>query len=321
MPGPVIGVDVGGTKIRGVVFEPERGAVLDRRQVPTPPGAGPLGDAVVDMVAGLAGRHPPAGIGVGVAGLVDRHGVLRYGPNLPGVVGLDLGPGLRSRFGVPVRVGNDATCAALGELRLGAARGARHAVVVTQGTGIGGGVVVDGRVLLGAHGFAGEPGHILVDPAGPRCACGAVGHWEAVASGTGLATLARQAVAAGVAPGLSARVGGRADALRGEHVLAAVADGDPGAVAVLDRFARWVAEGLGTLVAVLDPEVIVLGGGLVDASAHFLDRVRVALPAAVIGWEHRPEVPVVAAELGPEAGAIGAALLVLDRPDSPGARG
>lgn len=311
--GTAVGVDIGGTKVLALALDRATGRELGRRRVPTPYDQQQLVAAVIDVVADLERETgPAAAIGAGLPGLVDRSGVLRYAPNVPGVVGLDLIAPLAQRFGVPVAVENDASCAAVAEHRLGAARGADHAVVITQGTGIGGGFIVDGRLLRGAHGFAGEPGHVLVDPAGPGCACGAVGHWEAVASGTGLANLARALVAEGGGAGLVSRAGGDPAALRGEHVSAALADGDPDAAVVLERFARWVAAGLGGLIAVLDPEVIVLGGGLAAISDRFVALVRQALPPAVMGWVHRPPVPVVAAQLGPEAGAVGAALVAAD---------
>lgn len=309
LAGPVVGVDIGGTKILALAVEPATGRQLARRQVRTVSDDAVLLEQVLDLVAELQVEVGPlVGIGVGTPGLVDRRGVLRYAPNLPGVADLDLTGPLRQRFGLPVVAENDASCAALAEHHLGAARGTSHAVVITQGTGIGGGIIVEGRLLRGAHGFAGEPGHMLVDVHGPRCACGAPGHWEAVASGTGLANLARQLVGEGRGGGLLARAGGDPGALRGEHVSAALDDGDADAAEVLGRFARWVAHGLGTLVSLFDPEVIVLGGGLSAISGDFLDQVRASLPDTVLAWGHRPPVRIVPAELGVEAGAIGAAV-------------
>lgn len=315
--GPVIGVDVGGTKVLALAVDPVSGREVAQRLVPTPVGEDLLVQRVGSVVAELLVEvDGVAGIGLGLPGLVDRQGVLRYAPNLPGVRDLDLPTSLRRRFGLPVVAENDASCAALAEHRLGAAVGHDHAIVVTQGTGIGGGIIVEGRLLRGAHGFAGEPGHLLVDPSGPRCACGADGHWEAVGSGTGLANLARQLVAEGRGAGLLRHCGGAPSALRGEHVSAALDEGDVDAAEVLRRFADWVAAGLGSLVTLFDPSIIVLGGGVSAISSDFLDEVRAALPHRVLAWEHRPPVPVVPAELGPDAGAIGAALALttsLDR--------
>ncbi|MGF1600143.1 MAG: ROK family protein [Acidimicrobiales bacterium] len=307
-----IGIDVGGTKILGVVAGRD-GRPIHRLKTATPrdPAAVPL--AIGDAVEQLLDRvGPVAGVGVGVPGLVDNDGVLRYGPNVPGVVGFDVPAVIGARFELPVVAENDASCAAVAEHRLGAARGHDHAVVVTQGTGIGGGLIVNGALLRGTNGFAGEPGHMLVDRSGPVCACGTRGCWEAVASGAGLANLARQLVAEGRAGRIVALAGGDPGHIRGEHVAAALAGGDPDAGEVLDSFASWVAQGLASLINLLDPGIIVLGGGLTLLSEHFLPDVQARTVGAVLGGAHRPVVPVVAAELGPEAGAVGAALLAID---------
>lgn len=311
--GLVFGVDIGGTKVLGLAVDPGTGAVSARHQVRTPYDSARLVAAVTGVLEGLAADVGlPSAIGLGVPGLVDRSGVLRFGPNVPGVENLDLARPLRQRYGVPVVADNDAACAAMAEHRLGAARGHDHAVVITQGTGIGAGIIVEGRLLRGVNGFAGEPGHVLVDPSGPRCACGAPGHWEAVASGAGLANLARLALGEGRARSLLGRAGGDPGGLRGEDVVAAALEGDPEAVEVLRRFARWVAHGLAGLIAIFDPGVIVLGGGLATSSDQFLDHVRADLVPLVLGGEHRPSVPVVPARFGPDAGAIGAAVAAAD---------
>ncbi len=158
-------------------------------------------------------------------------------------------------------VTNDATCAALAEWRFGAGRGVDDMVMVTLGTGIGGGVVAGGRLIVGANGFAGEFGHMVVDPDGPPCPCGRRGCWERYASGSGLAQLARAAAVGGRLRRVVEVAGGDAGMVRGEHVQAAAREGDPGAVAVVDEFARWVALGLVNLTNALDPARFVLGGG------------------------------------------------------------
>ena len=313
-PDRFIGVDVGGTKILGLVVDPNTGRVDQRIKRPTPrhdPGAEqePVASAIGDVVSELLDQTPSVtAIGVGVPGLVDHRGVLHYGPNVPGVVGLDAAGYLRERFGLPTTANNDATCAALAEHRLGAARGSSDVVVVTQGTGIGGGLIVGGRLVRGFHGFAGEPGHMLTRESGFPCACGQIGCWEAVASGTGLANLARQRLALGRGGHLLDRCGGDPSKLRGEHVSGAAAEGDPDALAIVEEFAGWVARGLGSLVTLLDPELIVLGGGLTVISQQFLADVQERLASYVLGGSARPPVPVVPAQLGAEAGAIGAAI-------------
>ena len=253
---------------------------------------------------------PPSAVGVGVPGLVDIDGVLRFAPNLAGVVDLDVRAALRVRFpGVPVTVDNDATCAGWAEGQVGAARGADHALLVTLGTGIGGGIIAAGRVLRGAHGFAGEVGHMVVDPAGPPCPCGQRGCWERFASGSGLARLAREAVTARPFGAMVDLAGGDAEGVRGEHVSQAAAAGDPDALAVMKLFAGWVALGLANLANIFEPHMFVLGGGLVEAGEVLLGPVREAFAELVLAGAHRPAVAIEAAALGEHAGAVGAALL------------
>jgi glucokinase len=296
-----VGVDVGGTKILVVSGSPDRDLRL-----PTPRGGGNVVEAIADAVEQLGGADA---VGVGVAGLVDRRGVLRIGPNLPGIIGFPYRDALRERLEVPVVVDNDATTAMWAELQLGAARGATEAVLVTLGTGIGGGHVTGGVLQRGAHGFAGEPGHMVVDPRGPHCPCGRRGCWERFASGSGLGRLARDAAAAGRAPRILQLAGGDPEAVRGEHVTTAAAEGDRGAIAVLREFGWWVALGIANLVNVLDPEVVVVGGGLAEAGELLIGPVRERYAELVLAPDHRPPVRIVAAELGERAGAIGARLL------------
>jgi glucokinase len=311
--GAWLGLDVGGTKILGVVVD-ETGTVLAEGKVPTPAG----GDAVLDAAAGLgaelqARSVPAAAAGAGIPGLVDRTGVLRVGPNLPGGAGVNFTEGLGRRLGVPVAVDNDATCAAWGEFQLGAARGVSDAVVLTLGTGIGGGLIANGTLVRGGHGFGGEPGHMVVDPSGPACPCGRRGCWERFGSGSGLGRLAREAAHAGLAARVVELAGGDPEDVRGEQVTAAAAEGDEQALAVLERFGWWIALGVANLVAILDPDVVVLGGGLAAAAELVLAPTRRAFAEVVMGGEERGDVRIVGTVLGPRAGAVGAALLGRDR--------
>lgn len=305
----VVGVDVGGTKVAlRAVRATDPAAVVAEARVATPEGGGEaivtaIAEATHSLVAGA-----PGAVGVGIAGLVSADGVVRYSPNLPGVEEYPLGERLGAVLGCPVVVDNDATAATLAEWRLGAGAGCDDLVLVTLGTGIGAGVVLGGQIQRGAHGFAGEPGHMVVDPGGARCACGRLGCWEAYASGSALARMAADAVAAGDAPVLAAMAGSAATPVSGEQVAAAVAAGDEGAGAVLDRFAWWVALGVANLVNVLDCSAVVIGGGLVELGDRLLHPVRRHLPTLLMGAAHRPEVVVLPAALGPAAGAVGAAL-------------
>jgi glucokinase len=310
--GLLAGIDVGGTKVLGIALDPaDPATVLGELKVPTPDGEAELLDAMADVVRGL-GRDTGTGIsavGVGIAGLVDLEGILRIGPNLPGLRGVRVGAELDARLGLPIRVDNDATCAAWGEHLAGAARGVRDAVCVTLGTGIGAGIIADNELVRGAHGFAGEPGHVVVDPRGPLCPCGRRGCWERFASGSGLGWLGREAAEAGRFPRGVALAGGVAEHVAGEDVTHAAAEGDADALAVIDAFADWVALGLGNLVTLLDCSLVVIGGGLVEAGELLMAPVRAHFAEHVMIPEERKDVRVVAAELGERAGAIGAALL------------
>jgi len=319
-----IGIDVGGTKILGVVAD-RRGRLSHRVMAPTPREPDRVAAAISDVLATLLAEFEAdetnrgkrlVGVGVGVPGLVDRSGVLRYGPNVPGVIGLDIAGELGVVVDLPIVAENDASLAAVAEHRVGAARGHHHAVVITQGTGIGGGLIVEGALLRGANGFAGEPGHMLVDPLGPVCACGTRGCWEAFASGTGLANLARRLVAHGGGATILEIADGDPGHIRGEHVAEALAAGDRDAEAVLHEFARWVAIGLGGLITLLDPSIVVLGGGLSALNEQFIREVETNLGETVLGAPYRPVVPIVPTQLGAEAGAVGGALFAME-PDSP----
>jgi glucokinase len=308
-----IGLDVGGTKVLGVAVDPAApGVVVAEERVPTPDGGEGLVDTLLQLVASLG--PTPISIGVGVPGLVDREGTLHMGPHLRRMQDVPLAHLLAERSGVTTVVDNDANCHAVGELAAGAARGATEALLVTLGTGIGAGIITGGRLLHGANGFAGEPGHMIVDPYGPPCPCGKRGCWERFASGTGLGRLARDAASAGHLDAAVALAGGDPEAVRGEHVTASARAGDAESQAVLDGLSGWIALGLANLVNVLDPAIIVIGGGLVDAADLLLPEVRVRFEALVMAAEQRPVVPIVPATLGERAGAIGAALLAATPP-------
>jgi glucokinase len=182
-------------------------------------------------------------------------------------------------------------------------------MLVTLGTGIGGGVVANGSVQHGANGFAGEFGHMVIDPSGPPCPCGRRGCWERFASGSGLAMLARDAATGHRLHDVVRHAGGDPQAVRGEHVQAAAREGDAEAVAVIDDFARWVALGLANLTNVLDPELFVLGGGLAAASDLYLEPIRRWYRELLYQPDLRPIPRIEFARWGPLAGAVGAALL------------
>jgi len=309
-----IGVDMGGTHIRVAVVD-GAGAIRHEHRGASPAASldvmiAAVGEATGDLLAAASSDDlVVTAIGVGVAALVDGDGVARYAPNVPGLVNAPLREDIARATGLAAVVDNDANVAAWGELAHGAARGKRNALMLTLGTGIGGGIILDGKVFRGANGFAAEVGHWQFDPHGPQCACGEVGHWEALASGTALGALARDTAARGGAPNVLAHAGGDVGAVTGEDVGAAALAGSPDALALLDRFADRVAIGFAGLANILDPELIVVSGGLVNLGDILLDRVRERFPRHLEGRAFRPEIPIVAAELGDQAGVIGAAVL------------
>lgn len=308
-----IGVDVGGTKTLSVLVElPPHGGrpvVLDRELLPSLAQTDEAIGMIVQSVSSLMerGATVPAAIGVGLAGFVDRRGIVRSAPNTPGLVGVDVAGELGLRFDLPTLVDNDANCAAVAAHRT-LADGCESLVAVTLGTGIGGGIVLDGRLLRGANGFAGEPGHMVIDPDGPLCPCGQHGCWEVFASGTGLGRLARAAVADGRAPGVLAAAGSLDD-VRGEHVTSLLEVGDAGALAIFGEFAGYVALGVANLIMLLDPEAVVIGGGL-SAHGELLEQlVGEELDTRFAAAVRDRNVRIMVSPGGPETGAIGAAIL------------
>jgi len=308
VPSRRVGIDVGGTKAQAVVLD-HAGDVVETAHRPTPRGDHSL-EALIDVLIELADEVGHEGsVGVGVPGLVTRSGVLRAAPNLDGVADFAVAELLSDRLGSDVHVDNDATCAIVAEWLLGAGKGTSDMMLVTLGTGIGGGAVADGALLRGANGFAGEFGHMVVDPSGPQCPCGRRGCWERYASGSGLAMLAREAATGHRLRDVVRQAGGDPQAVRGEHVQAAAREGDPEALAVIDDFSRWVALGLANLTNVLDPELFVLGGGLASGSDLYLDPIRRWYGELLYQPHLRPIPRIEFARWGPLAGAVGAALL------------
>ena len=309
----VIGIDVGGTKARAVTVEVGTNEVVDREALPSSDDGPTLVDTLANLVARLGARtgREVAAVGLGVAGLAHQSGVVHYSPNLPGLGGFPIGPELQEALGVPVVVGNDATAGTFAEWQLGAGRDADNFAMVTLGTGIGTGFVVDGRLLRGASGFAGESGHMVVDVDGPSHRTGQRGPWEYFASGTALDRLGREAAASGEFPwGVAAA--GAADAVTSQHVAAGAAEEEEDARRILDGFCREVGQGLANLVLVLDLELVVIGGGLCGIGEPLRAGVEHWLLELLLGSEYRPAVRVVLAELGAEAGALGAALIATE---------
>lgn len=307
-----IGLDVGGTKILALAVDPATHTTMARREVPTPVGDAELASVLSRLVAEVRAEAPDGelvAVGVGIPGFIGLDGVARQAPNLPAAIGVDLRPRLEADSGVGVVVDNDANCASWAARQLDAPD-ADVLVAVTLGTGIGGGLVVGGELVRGSHGFAGEPGHMIVAVDGWECRCGQRGCWEMYASGNGLGRLARAAVEAGAGASLTQAAAG--GVLDGHVVGRLVAQGDPQAIAVLDTYARWVSLGLVALINVLDPEVVVLGGGVAALGEALRSRVDAALDGFPTVRTGR-DVSLRISSVGPDAGAIGAALLAAKR--------
>ena len=312
--GPLaIGIDIGGTKVAGGVVD-AHGTVLRRARRDTPHrSTSPriVEDTIVSVVEELlaVGGEAVAAVGIGAAGFVaaDRATVV-FAPHLSWR-NEPLRESLSSRVPLPVFVDNDANAAVWAEHRFGAGRGESHLVMVNLGTGIGGGIVLDGRVIRGRYGIAGEFGHMQVVPDGIRCECGNRGCWEQYASGNALVREARALMSAGspVVSDLFDRIGGRPEDLTGPLVTEAARDGDPLARELLGEIGRWLGIGMADLAAALDPGTFVIGGGVSAAGDLLLGPARDAFRRQLTGRGYRPEATIVAAQLGNEAGLVGAA--------------
>jgi glucokinase len=305
-----IGVDVGGTKVLGGVVD-ELGTVVKtaRRDTPREGGAA-LTQAIADVAKELMNEFTIDSVGVSAAGFVssDRKTMLAT-PNIAGWNGVDLDYQLTSLIGLPVVIENDANAAAWGEARFGAGRGKRHMLMLTVGTGIGGGIVVNGELYRGAFGIAAEIGHIRVVPEGHLCGCGARGCFEQYGSGNALMRHAREAIAASpdIARNLLSRGDGTLEGLTGKAITDAARDGDAVALAAFNTTAQWLGAGIASLAVVLDPECVVIGGGVIDAGEILLKPTREALERSMPFAGKHPYPEIIGAQLGNEAGLVGVA--------------
>jgi glucokinase len=306
----LVGVDVGGTKVFAGVVSPT-GEVTRVVRRSTPGRLATVGateDAVVAAVTEAAAGASLEAVGVSAAGFVDAAAErVAFAPHLPWR-GEPVRARLEERCGVPVVLDNDANAAAWAEYTLGAARDAASAVVVTLGTGIGGGLVLDGRLHRGSGGMAGEFGHAQVVPDGRPCECGGRGCWEQYTSGNALLRHARTGLGTSAGP-LAALCDGDPAAMTGPMVTTAAAAGDDVARHAFEEVGSWLGVGVANLVAALDPEVVVIGGGLVAAGDLLLAPARAALRRSLVGSAYRTVPELRPAALGPEAGMVGAALL------------
>lgn len=307
-----IGVDVGGTSVRAGVVD-AGGAVLDIARAPTPAAEDALECAITGMVGELTGRQQVDAVGLAVAGFVanDRRTVM-FAPHLAWR-GAPVADRLASRLGLPVVLEHDANAAAVAEHRFGAARGAPVTVLLTIGTGIGGALLNSGRLFRGGHGVAPELGHLRLVPGGRACSCGKFGCWERYCSGTALSATAVRLLASEASPSsVLGRYATDPRAITGRRVAAAATDGDPVALAAMAELARWLGEGLALVADVYDPDMVVIGGGVSKSAPLFLDDAREHYASLLTGAGHRPLACIRTAQLGDDAGIVGAASLAAE---------
>jgi glucokinase len=310
-----IGVDVGGTKVAAGVLD-EHGTIVEKLKRSTPfASLDRTAEVIGDVVVELLGRHAADAVGIGAAGFVEESGAaVLFAPNLAWR-NEPLKKQVEDRVGMPVLVENDANAAAWAEVVQGAGRGHSNVVLIAVGTGIGAGIVVNGEIYRGRWGLAGEPGHYRVVPDGRLCGCGNRGCWEQYASGSALVAEAREF--ARRSPGAAVRLlqlgGGVPEGITGPEVTRAAREGDAGARRCFDIVGRWLGEGLADLAAILDPSCFVIGGGVSEAGDLLLRPAREAFENGLTGRAYRPLAEIRLAELGSDAGLIGAADLARRR--------
>ncbi|HYP72952.1 MAG TPA: ROK family protein [Microbacterium sp.] len=301
-----VGIDIGGTKIAGGVVGPD-GTIVERLRVATPLDPGALARAVADMVAELASRHTVHAVGIAAAGFIDRtRSVMLHAPNIDWH-NAPLRADFEALIGRPVTLENDANAAGWGEYRFGAGRGSTDMVMLTLGTGVGGAVVVDGSLMIGANGSAAELGHVRFVRGGRPCGCGQSGCLEQYASGRALQReISDIADAGGIGERLAAHRGDDG-IVHGPALAALLEDEDPGAIEAVRRVATAVGEACGAFQAVLDPDRFVIGGGVAALGEVLLEPTRIAYETSLPGFGDRPTARFVVAELGNDAGLVGVA--------------
>jgi glucokinase len=314
-----IGIDIGGSKLAAGLVDSD-GTVVTRMRHGTPstdPQA--TEEVVIAVVRDLSRGRDVQAVGVGAAGFIDAsRSVVLFSPHLAWR-NEPLRSALEERVGLPVVVENDANAAAWAEWRFGAAVAEPVVLCVNLGTGIGGAIVVNGQLWRGGWGMAGEFGHMTVQPEGHRCECGNRGCWEQYASGNALVREARELAAANspVAHAWLEQVEGDSSAITGSVLMQAAKGGDPAAIELFEDIGQWLGHGLAGLAAAFDPTVFVIGGGVSEAGELLLEPARRSFSRNLTGRGYRPEAAIVAAQLGNDAGFIGAADLA--RQDRPGA--
>jgi len=307
-----IGLDIGGTKLLAVRLDDD--AVVDEYRTAKPDSGGIIVEEIVSAYRALADGEPIECLGVGIAGLVDHTtGTFVWGPHVDGI-GIPVMEELEAALGLRAVVDNDANLAAFAEYRRGAGRGSTAMLMLTLGTGIGGAMVFDGRIYRG-RGFAGEFGHARLAHGGFLCVCGQRGCWETEAAGPALERLAAEVVSADPGGSLARILGDGAP--DGPAISRAASGGNPQALALVGAIGRAFGDGLAGVISMLDPDRVVIGGGLGSIGEILLDPIRTSAAAARYASAHKPLPDIVAAELGERAGGIGAALMAIEEGGRP----
>ncbi len=305
-----IGVDVGGTKVLGGLVDIDGKVIATARKDTPHQGGRALTQTIADIAKELMQSHDVLAVGVSAAGFVssDRQTMLAT-PNIADWNGVDLDSELTKLINKPVVIENDANAAAWGEAKFGAGRNRNHMILLTIGTGLGGGIVFNGALVRGAFGIAAEFGHMRVVPDGHLCGCGARGCFEQYASGKALLRHAREAISASpdMARNLLSRANGSIEGLTGADITQAAKEGDPVALAAFNTTAEWLGAGIASLSVLLDPDCVVIGGGVIDAGEILLAPLRRALVRYMPFAGKHPYPEIIAAQLGNQAGLVGVA--------------
>jgi glucokinase len=306
-----IGVDIGGTKIAAGVVDVEGNILAQTRRATEPDDASSIDHAVAEVYAELSQKYDVGAIGVAAAGFVNSaRSTVLFAPNIAWR-DYPLRERVRALIDDDVRVvvENDANAAGWAEFRFGAGRDVDDMLMLTVGTGLGGALIVDGKLVRGAWGVAAEVGHMRVVPGGHYCGCGHEGCWEQYASGSALVRDAQAAIVVDAERGatLLEMAGGNAQDLTGPQITEAAQGGDPLAISLLAQLGRWIGEGSASVAALLDPALVVIGGGVGAAGDLLLDPARKAFSDQLSARGHRPEAEIRLASMGNEAGIVGAA--------------
>ncbi len=306
-----VGIDIGGTKIAGAVVAAD-GSIVREARVPTPAtDSDAIAAAVVEMVRELSAGEQVVGAGVAAAGFIDADQAnIVYAPNLSWR-NEPFKAKLEAKLDLPILIENDANAAGWAEYAFGVGRGYRSMVMLTIGTGVGGAIINDSKLFRGGFGIGGELGHFIVDPGGRLCGCGMKGCVEQYGSGTALLRAAKDLAASTASDGARLReLESQAGTLTGKEVYQAITEGDAGALRILAELGTWLGTAIGSFTAILDPEIVVIGGGVSAAGDLLLNPIRDAYLAHLPARGFRPELEVKGAELLNDAGVVGAADLV-----------